>query len=110
MGNRPQVGNVGNPPHIGVPYNRAVLVELVVENYAVRRRVRVRFHSGLNLLTGETGSSRSMVVDAFSLLLGGRASGDMVRNGATRARISGVFEIAPSPRLASGAPRRRSGA
>ncbi len=101
MGNRPQVGYVGNPPHIGVPYNRAVLVELVVENYAVIERVRVRFHSGLNLLTGETGSGKSMVVDAFSLLLGGRASADMVRTGAERARVSGVFEIAPSPGLTS---------
>jgi DNA repair protein RecN (Recombination protein N) len=78
-----------------------VLVELVVENYAVIERVRVRFHAGLNLLTGETGSGKSMVVDAFSLLLGGRASAEMVRTGAERARVSGVFEIAPSPGLSN---------
>lgn len=72
-----------------------MLVELVVENYAVIERVRVRFHHGLNLLTGETGSGKSMVVDALGLLFGGRTSADMVRTGAERARISGIFE-APS--------------
>ena len=69
-----------------------MLLELVVENYAVIERVRVRFHRGLNLLTGETGSGKSIVVGALSLLLGGRASGEVVRSGAERARISGIFE------------------
>ena len=50
-----------------------MLVELCVENYAVIESVRVRFHAGLNLLTGETGSGKSIVVDALGLLLGGRA-------------------------------------
>ena len=70
-----------------------MLVELVVENYAVIERVRVRFHRGFNLLTGETGSGKSIVVDALSLLFGGRASGEVVRSGSERARISGVFEV-----------------
>src|SRR5215470_8356277 len=77
-----------------------MLLELVVENYAVIERVRVRFHAGLNLLTGETGSGKSIVVDALGLLFGGRASADSVRTGAERARISGVFEISPGPDLA----------
>jgi DNA repair protein RecN (Recombination protein N) len=55
-------------------------------------RVRVRFHSGLNLLTGETGSGKSIVVDALGLVLGGRASADMVRSDTDRARISAIFE------------------
>jgi len=63
-----------------------------VENYAVVERVRVRFHPGLNLLTGETGSGKSIVVDALGLLFGGRASADMVRSDTDRARISGIFE------------------
>jgi DNA repair protein RecN (Recombination protein N) len=70
-----------------------MLVELTVENYAVVERVRVRFHRGLNLLTGETGSGKSIVVDALALLFGGRASGDMVRTGAERARVVGIFEV-----------------
>ena len=77
-----------------------MLVELAVENYAVIEKARVRFHPGLNLLTGETGSGKSIVVDALGLLLGGRASPEMVRTGATRARVSGIFEVAESPALA----------
>ena len=71
-----------------------MLLELVVENYAVIERARVRFHPGLNLLTGETGSGKSIVVDALGLLLGGRASADAVRQGADRARVAGIFELA----------------
>jgi DNA repair protein RecN (Recombination protein N) len=70
-----------------------VLHELAVEDYAVVDRLRVRFHPGLNLLTGETGSGKSIIVDALGLLLGGRASTDMIRSGSERARVSGVFEI-----------------
>jgi DNA repair protein RecN (Recombination protein N) len=76
-------------------YNRLkrMLLELVVENYAVVERLRVHFHAGLNLLTGETGSGKSIVVDALGLLLGGRASGEMIRTGETRARIAGIFDV-----------------
>src|SRR5580698_3096633 len=76
-----------------------MIAELAVENYAVIERVRVRFHRGLNLLTGETGSGKSIVVDALGLLFGGRASAEMIRAGADRARISGIFEVSPSPSL-----------
>jgi DNA repair protein RecN (Recombination protein N) len=69
-----------------------VLLELVVENYAVVERVRVRFHAGLNLLTGETGSGKSIVVDALGLVLGGRASAETVRSDAERARVAAIFE------------------
>ncbi|MCU1260254.1 MAG: replication and repair protein RecN, partial [Bryobacterales bacterium] len=70
-----------------------MLLELAVENYAVVDRLRVRFHPGLNLLTGETGSGKSIIVDALGLLLGGRASSEVIRTGEARARISGRFEI-----------------
>ena len=55
-------------------------------------RVRVRFQAGLNLLTGETGSGKSIVVDALGLVLGGRASADMVRSDTERARVAAIFE------------------
>jgi DNA repair protein RecN (Recombination protein N) len=74
-----------------------VLLELLVENYAVVERVRVRFHAGLNLLTGETGSGKSILVDALALLFGGRASADSVRSDTDRARISGIFEAPEHP-------------
>ncbi len=70
-----------------------MLLELVVENYAVVERLRVNFHSGLNLLTGETGSGKSIVVDALGLLLGGRASAEMIRTGETKARVAGIFDV-----------------
>src|SRR5215831_4039761 len=76
-----------------------VLLELVIENYAVVDRLRVRFHSGLNLLTGETGSGKSIVVDALGLLLGARASGDMIRTGESRARVAGIFDVRDSPAI-----------
>ncbi len=70
-----------------------MLLELVVENYAVVERLRVHFHAGLNLLTGETGSGKSIVVGALGLLLGGRASADTIRTGESRARVAGIFEV-----------------
>ena len=47
----------------------------------------------MNLLTGETGSGKSIVVDALGLLLGGRASAEMVRTGEARARVAGIFDV-----------------
>jgi DNA repair protein RecN (Recombination protein N) len=76
-----------------------MLVELIVENYAVVERVRVRFGPGLNLLTGETGSGKSIVVDSLGLLFGGRASADMVRTGSERSRVAGIFEVSPTKPL-----------
>jgi len=74
-----------------------VLVELSIENYAVIESLRVRFHRGLNLLSGETGSGKSIVVDALGALFGARASAEVIRAGADRARVSGIFEIASTP-------------
>lgn len=69
-----------------------MLLELIIENYAVVEKLRVRFNSGFNVLTGETGSGKSIVVDALGLLLGERSSAEMLRTGAEKARISGIFE------------------
>lgn len=76
-----------------------MLVELVIENFAVIDRLRVRFQPELNILTGETGSGKSIVVGALGLLLGARASPDMVRSGAERARVSGIFRLPADPQL-----------
>ena len=66
----------------------------MVENYAVVEQARIRFQDGLNVLTGETGSGKSIVVDSLGLLLGARASAEMVRGGESRARVSGIFSVA----------------
>jgi DNA repair protein RecN (Recombination protein N) len=66
---------------------------LNITNFAVVNEVTIEFGDGLNLLTGETGSGKSIVVDALGLLLGARASGDIIRTGASSAFIEAVFGI-----------------
>ena len=73
-----------------------MLVELRLENFAVIENVAVEFGAGLNLLTGETGAGKSMLIDALALLLGGKASPDVVRFGAERAVVAAVFEVEPA--------------
>lgn len=70
-----------------------MLLELRVENYAVIDSLAVEFAPGLNLLTGETGAGKSILIDALSLLLGDKASTEMIRHGAEKAVVSGVFEV-----------------
>jgi DNA repair protein RecN (Recombination protein N) len=70
-----------------------VLVELRLENYAVIDSLAVEFAPGLNLLTGETGAGKSILIDALALLLGNKASADVIRAGADKATISAVFEV-----------------
>src|SRR5258708_25536212 len=71
---------------------RTVLVELRLENYAVIDNAVVEFASGLNLLTGETGAGKSILIDALALLLGEKASSDVIRTGAERAVLSAGFQ------------------
>jgi DNA repair protein RecN (Recombination protein N) len=76
---------------LSVP-GRPVLVELRLENYAVVDNLAVEFAPGLNLLTGETGAGKSILIDALALLLGDKASANVIRSGADKATISAVFE------------------
>ena len=69
-----------------------MLSELRLESYAVIDNAAIEFSSGLNLLTGETGAGKSILIDALGLLLGGKASTDVIRTGAERAVVMGVFE------------------
>lgn len=72
-----------------------MLLELRAENYIVVDRAEVSFGPGLNVLTGETGAGKSILIDALSLLLGEKASPDLIRRGADRAVVSCVFEATP---------------
>ena len=69
-----------------------MLTELRLENYAVIDNLVVEFGHGLNLLTGETGAGKSILIDALALLLGEKASTDVIRAGAERAVVAAVFE------------------
>ena len=70
-----------------------MLTELRLENYAVIDNLVVEFGPGLNLLTGETGAGKSILIDALALLLGDKASSDVIRTGADRSVISAVLEV-----------------
>jgi len=72
-----------------------MLLELRAENYAVIDRAVATFGPGLNLMTGETGAGKSILIDALALLLGGKASSDVVRHGAEKAVVGCVFEMTP---------------
>jgi DNA repair protein RecN (Recombination protein N) len=69
-----------------------MLVELRAENYAVIDHAIANFGPGLNLLTGETGAGKSILVDALALLMGGKSSAEVVRHGADKAVLACVFE------------------
>ena len=77
-----------------------MLTELRLENYAVVDNLVVEFGLGLNLLTGETGAGKSILIDALALLLGQKASSDVVRTGAERAVVSAVFDGGEEKNLA----------
>ncbi|MDQ1590171.1 MAG: repair protein RecN [Pyrinomonadaceae bacterium] len=70
-----------------------MLKSLNISNFAVIRYLSIDFHQGLNVLTGETGAGKSIIVDALSLLLGGRAFTDVIRTGEKVALVEGIFEI-----------------
>src|SRR5581483_8012434 len=65
---------------------------LRIRNLAVIESVEVEFEAGFNVLTGETGAGKSILVEAVGLLLGARASADLVRTGETQAAIEAIFE------------------
>jgi DNA repair protein RecN (Recombination protein N) len=72
---------------------------LRVRNFALIDKLELHFQSGFNLLSGETGAGKSIIVDALGLLAGSKASGDLVRSGETRAVIEAVFETNIKPEL-----------
>jgi len=78
-----------------------MLTLLNISNIALIDELRVEFDRGLNLLTGETGSGKSIIVDALGVLIGGRAASELLKSGVDRGFIEGLFSVAPNPELAS---------
>lgn len=74
-----------------------MLTQLTVSNYAIAERVELQFNKGMTALTGETGAGKSIVLDALSLAMGGRADAGAVRHGASRADITACFDISRIP-------------
>jgi DNA repair protein RecN (Recombination protein N) len=75
-----------------------MLIELSITDFAIIDHLRLSFDAGLHVLTGETGAGKSIIIDAVSLLLGGRATTDSIRAGAGQARVEGVFLLDDSTR------------
>lgn len=70
-----------------------MLLELTIKNIALVESLRIEFAQGFNVLTGETGAGKSIVVDSVNLALGGRADRDLIRTGADRASVQALFDI-----------------
>jgi DNA repair protein RecN (Recombination protein N) len=78
-----------------------MLALLNISNFALVSDLRVEFDRGLNLLTGETGSGTSIIVDALGVLIGGRFSTDLIRSGEEHASVEGLFHVGTHPQVAA---------
>ena len=76
-----------------------MLKSLTIRNYALIESVEIEFESGLNILTGETGAGKSIIIDALSLILGDRASSEVVRKGSEKAIVEGIFGMAENEKV-----------
>jgi DNA repair protein RecN (Recombination protein N) len=77
-----------------------MLTDLNIKNFAIIDNLHVAFQPGLTVLTGETGAGKSIIIDAVNLILGGRASGDLIRSGAEEATVEALFDLTDLPEIA----------
>lgn len=76
-----------------------MLVEMTIENFAIIESLTLSFNEGMTTLTGETGAGKSIIIDALGLLAGSRASVDVIRQGADRCHLEGVFDWPKNPQF-----------
>src|SRR6185503_17087791 len=74
-----------------------MLLELNISDFAIIERLNLRLGTGFNVLTGETGAGKSIIIDALGTLRGDRTDPSFVRAGSERARVEGIFSIADRP-------------
>ena len=82
-----------------VRHGFAMLADLIIKNFVLIDRLQVSFGPGFNVLTGETGAGKSIIIDAVGLLLGDRARPDLIRNGEKEAVIEAIFDLKNHPRV-----------
>ncbi len=70
-----------------------MLCELRIQNFAIIDRLEVHFNDGFNVITGETGAGKSIIIDAVDLMLGGRGDSDFIRAGTDKAIVEGLFQV-----------------
>jgi DNA repair protein RecN (Recombination protein N) len=78
-----------------------VLDELTVKNFGIIEEISLKLARGLNVITGETGAGKSLVVDAVEVLLSGSAREEDIRHGADEAKVEGIFTLAGEKQAAS---------
>jgi len=78
-----------------------MLTDLSIKNFAIIDSLHISFGRGLNILTGETGAGKSIIIDAVNLVLGGRASVDLIRSGAEEASVEALFDVSALPAIAA---------
>src|SRR5258706_253568 len=76
-----------------------MLKSITIKNYALIEELTVEFERGLNIITGETGAGKSIIIDALGLIIGERADTDAVRKGAEKAIVEGTLAVAGDKRL-----------
>ena len=76
-----------------------MLKRIRIQNFAIIDEVVIEFGNGLNVISGETGAGKSIIMDALALILGSRASSDLIRSGAEEATVEALFEISEKPEL-----------
>ena len=72
-----------------------MLQRLYIKDYALIEEMTIQFEPGLNILTGETGAGKSIIIGAFSLILGERAKASVIRKGAKKTLVEGLFRMSP---------------
>ncbi len=77
-----------------------MLVHLVITDFAIIKHLDLSLREGLNILSGETGAGKSIIINAINLILGGRSSADLIRTGCTEAVVEGLFVLPHAPGLA----------
>ncbi|MFH1491219.1 MAG: AAA family ATPase, partial [Pseudomonadota bacterium] len=70
-----------------------MLVQLTISNFAIISNLDIHYRPGLSIISGETGAGKSIIINAVNLLLGGRASTDLIRSGADEARVEALFSL-----------------
>ncbi len=70
-----------------------MLIQLIIKNFALIKHTEINFFDGFNVITGETGTGKSIIINATKLLLGSRATPDIIRNNEEEASVEGLFEV-----------------
>ncbi len=76
-----------------------MLLEISIKNFAIIEEISLTFDNGMTVLTGETGAGKSIIIDAMNMMLGARASTEVIRHGQPKAEIEGLFSVEKSPQL-----------